>query len=471
MNQNTNTLMNMGSAPGTLNHDLMVWQTGDPFADLGAYVWKELNDRYFQGLSPLQIIEKVAKIYINDWDQKLHPFFANSYITHNTYSGQKDKSLKETLSYYEKIFNHDTEFASPNHGHCRLTSIYTTLFSIDRRNTILIGSGGLSNFNHGMEEGAIVCKEIIFRLFFIPLGAIPVGSMPAVITSNISAISEKFAQSNLHMHFSSIAKGASGIQKSNSGRASNALFDFASRCIDLDLDQPENTALDLYHFSNFVNGPNLVRYRFPAMVFKFHASCLRRYRTEWSSFIWAHYLPDKKTKIQNDEDPTSGSQIESTKNLVFERILNNDPLSYLALNWIKKGNRLPFKIIELYQILIRHMDKKTLQLLARIAKFIVENRQDDAVKSTISKLNRAKGPRDIRLILLKLIQENYDSGNEHPIIRLEEVEYLFPEGFSSSELRDILLIGVYEQLHESNRQIEVEAIETTDNDEDNSSNT
>ena len=110
------------------------------------------------------------------------------------------------------------------------------------------------------------------------------------------------------------------------------------------------------------------------------------------------------------------------------------------------------------------MDKRTTQLLRRIAVFVTNECSDDETTKTLRKLNSAKTRRDVFATLIKLVEKNKD--NKEALIQLEDVEFLFPDGYSWLEMRNILLIAIYEQLYELNRKVgdvgeaaEVEQIE------------
>lgn len=97
------------------------------------------------------------------------------------------------------------------------------------------------------------------------------------------------------------------------------------------------------------------------------------------------------------------------------------------------------------------MDKRTLNVLRTVATFVAQKCSDDDITKTLRKLNSATSRQDVFFTLLKLVEKNKD--NEEPIIRLDDVEFLFPEGFHWREMRNILLIAIYEYLHEANRKV------------------
>ena len=84
----------------------------------------------------------------------------------------------------------------------------------------------------------------------------------------------------------------------------------------------------------------------------------------------------------------------------------------------------------------------------------------DEIKKSMTRLNGAKSSHELRYILLKFLGKNYDEGNEKPLFTIEDyVEYLFPDGSNWKEMRDLVLIAIYQKLHETNKKVEVELIE------------
>ena len=55
------------------------------------------------------------------------------------------------------------------------------------------------------------------------------------------------------------------------------------------------------------------------------------------------------------------------------------------------------------------------------------------------------------------IEKNYAIGNDEAIVTVEDyTDYLFPENRSWMETRDVLLIYIYQKLHEKNIKVEIE---------------
>ncbi len=153
------------------------------------------------------------------------------------------------------------------------------------------------------------------------------------------------------------------------------------------------------------------------------------------------------------------------RNVILDRLLNGETLVPYFKSWIQR-HRFPFQIVENYLFYVKNMDKRTLQKIKDVVGFIV-SRDEDSIKKAILRLNRAKYAQEVRQYLLKLIDDNYKANPATPLIRLDDVEYLFPETVSWREIRDLLLIAVYEKLHDNHMivptEIEEKEVETSEN--------
>jgi CRISPR-associated protein Cst1 len=105
------------------------------------------------------------------------------------------------------------------------------------------------------------------------------------------------------------------------------------------------------------------------------------------------------------------------------------------------------------------MDKRTLSKILELADFILTDTSDDEIKKAITRINSQKKSSELRRYLLGLIATyNKNNGDkEKPLITLEEyTEYLFPDGTYWNEIKDLLLIAIYQRLHEMNKSVAIE---------------
>jgi len=154
------------------------------------------------------------------------------------------------------------------------------------------------------------------------------------------------------------------------------------------------------------------------------------------------------------------------KNNVLDNLLVGKSILGNILKW-NILHPFPFIIVEKYQTIIKNMEKRTVDKIRQIADFIVTDRATDFITKSIKRLNSEKTPHGLRQFIVKLNSENYQRQAKSPLVTVQDyAEYLFPDGGNWREVRDVLLIAIYEKLHESNIVVEApiledEEIETT----------
>jgi len=457
-----------------INPNNLIQRTGDPFADTGGYVIKLLyTQRDFKEKRILDLIEYAAKIYVDSWDSKLNAFFLNSKITQPAF--KRDQKISETLKYYQSLID---ETATGYEGYCRISGRKTKLFPAGRDNHILSGSGTFINFHHSFESGLFLSKEVLIRMFFVPLGLVQLSDKIALIYSSNEAVSEFFINQNLQNNLRELGSGISeGILRSSFNNPANALFEFINDCLlqipiimpkEHDEIRTENTpSLTLYHFTNFGAGPDVVIHKLSSEVFYFYAFCNRPlFKNEWNKFIRSNYENKKAkavfnqaTEVWEGKEKAEYDTYKTWKNNVFQNLINNKSILPNIIKWVSI-HPFPFNIVEIYQTLIRNMEKRTIEKIKHVADFIVSNKDADYIKRCIGRLNREKSPNGLRLFMLRLTEQNYNQDGKEPLINVDDyAEYLFPDGINWREVRDLLLIAIYERLHALKIKVEAELIE------------
>jgi CRISPR-associated protein Cst1 len=443
--------------------------TGDPFIDTGGLVIKRLSAVY-PDKDIYDLVAYITNVYVKNWSGKLHTFFLNSSITQPAF--KSDRKVSETLKYYKSLLEETNEEFQT--GFCRVMGEETRLYKAGRHNHMMSASGSFINFHSAYENGLFLSKEALIRIYFVPYGVNFVGDKIALIQSNVEEITERLVTQNVTDNENSLAQGISdGTLKSDFGMVSNALFNYANFCIsqkDIFVKNNEdatnsNVQINLYHFTNFGASPDVQLYSFSNLLFRFYAHCQKSYPKEWSSFVNQHYRYSKFKEAQFDEqkqqwfnkkDRLNYEEYKSWFNPILYNLLENKPILSLLLKWVKKHS-FNFNIVELYCINILKMEKDAIKKIKELSDFILEGSSDDDIKKAITKLNGVKNSSMLRSYLLKLIKKNYDDKKPEPLITVEDfVLYLIPEGYSWKNTRDILLISIYQKLHEMNKHIEVE---------------
>ena len=452
--------------------------TGDPFADTGGLVIKflwtlpELKDKDIMGL-----IEYATNIYVNKWGGKLHAFFLNSKITQPAFIG--DKKIKEAIKYYKGLID---ETESNQEGYCRIAGRKAKLFSAGRDNHILSGSATFINFHHNFESGLFLSKEILIRIFFVPLGLIQLSDKVAMLSSNYEKVTEFFVTKNCRENLKALSSGtAEGVLRSEFNNPANALFNFTDSYLithlnklllvedEEELFNESNVTITLFHFTNFGASPEVVLHVLDSKVFKFYAFCNRlTIKKDWNKFLRNNYKNSKhKGAIFNEgkeiwESKTeliSFENYQTWTNNILKNLLTGQSILRSILYW-NIDHSFPFIIVEKYQTIIKNMEKRTINKILQIADFIVINRESDFITKSIKRLNGEKSPHGLRQFIVKLNSENYQRDSQTPLVTVEDyADYLFPDGGNWKEVRDVLLIAIYQKLHDIQLVVDVPVLE------------
>lgn len=456
--------------------DWLTHVTGDPFADIGGLVIEYLQEKR-SDKSITNLIEYATNIYVNQWDNNIHSFFLNSTITHNSNKGQK--GIDKTITYYRGLLNGDNSVE----GYCRITGQKTKVFPGARDNHIMSGSATLINFHHGFEKGILLSKEVLIRIFFVPLGVEQLGDKVSILISNNEDVTRYFVRKNIDRNLKSLGSNMSkSILHSDFSNPASAIFDYAGQCIEnvitATYDKEKNRSntsgitLNLYHFTNFGASPTIILLTLQATIFAFYYYCLIYYKKDWQNFILRQYTNSKYKNAtydsysntwHNNKEKVDYSNYKIWYNRVYEALLkDNATVVRRAFLRHNKDYALNFNIVEQYQINIRNMDKRTLSKIKELANFIITDSSDVEIIKSITIINRQKSSSELRRYLLKLVAEyNRKHGdNPKPLVTIDEyADYLFPDGSYWSEIRDLLLIAIYQKLHELNKKVDVELSE------------
>lgn len=460
----------------SINYDWLYKQTGDPFADAGGYALTEFEKRYPE-LDILELIMKATDIYVDKWDGKINPFFLNSKITQPAYDKLRKK--EETKRYFLKLL---TDKTNNNIGVCRIIGEKTKLYSAGRDNTVLSGSGTLVNFHHTFEEGIMLSKEAIIRYHFLPLGCELLIGRIAVIHSNNSDITKLFAYDCCSRNLRNIGSGLSdGILKSHSRSPGTALFRFMDNVISeirrIDINDASQNLISLYHFTNFGASPDVQIYTLPYDVFKFYRTTQLNdtIKKQWNQFVAEYYSNSnyKKAKFNEDNDAFYFKDKNSTveiqendfkfwRNSIYEKLINNKSITPQILKR-SRTHELSWELIKIYVQKIRKMKKETLTKIEQMADYILSSNDERTIIKAIKKLDGVKSSYLLRRFILKdIVAKYYNEGHDEAIVTIEDyAEYLFPDTSSWQETRDVLLIAIYQKMHERKMLLNMDV---TDND-------
>lgn len=447
----------------TIDYEWLTRPTGDPFADAGGFAIEYLSE-IFPEKDILELIDYITKIYVEKWGGKLNAFFLNSKITQPAFHGPR--RIEETVKYFRALLN---EYEPSAIGCCRITGRETKLFFGGRDNSIMTGSGTLINFHHFFQKGISLSKEALIRIHFVPFACQQLQGKISLMQSSNESLSRLFVRMTIERNLHEIGVGLSeGVAKSDYNKPANAIFNFIDSALSRLAEYREDNilpSLTLYHFTNFGASPEIQLFQLPAKVFLFYRTCLQaRFKEDWQKFVRSYYcdglhkgakynlisgkfelVKAKETKVIDFND------YKQWFNPILNKLLINETIRPEILRWSRK-HPFNFEIVSIYQQNIIGMKKETIIKIKELAAFLVREEDADKIKKRIKALDGAKNASALRRFILKdVVAANYVAMNDNPIVTVDEyVNYLFPDGSYWAEIRDILLIAIYQEIHERN---------------------
>lgn len=448
-----------------INEDALFRVTGDPFVDAGGYALRELANQ-FPNKDILELIMLATEIYVDKWEAKINPYFLNSNITQPAFDFARKKS--ETKAYFERMLNGNLPSQK---GYCRITGMYTDLYPSGRNNTVLSGSGKFVNFHHSFAHGMMLSKEVLIRYHFLPLASELVSSKVSVISSSSTIVAELYARRCCARVLSDIGMNQSqGILKSRSRSVGTAIFRFLDDVYTIYKDEGNGDSITLYHFTNFGASPEVEIYTLPSKVFLFYRICNNAiYKKEWNDFVAHYYKSGDYKNISFDVSSEcykvsnkSGnviireSEYKYWRNVVYDKLLSGECILRVILQYSRESI-FNLELLRNYLINIHNMKKETIDKIYQISDFITQTYDEPEMKNIIRSLDGIKNPYLLRrFILKKVIAKNYMQGNNVLVSVEDYVNYLFPDTNSWMEVRDVLLIAIYQRLHERHLNVDVE---------------
>ena len=443
--------------------------TGDPFVDVGGLAFETISQR-FPHKTIIKKIEYVTDVYINMWHQKLHSVFHTNSPIMNP-ATKKGKHKVNTLNHFQKLID-EASTKDCIEGYCKTCGKFGKLYVNSRMFFPISGSGAFVNFHHSHEKGLMLCNECCIKLFFLPLAVIQLGGKLALLDFH-SEISRKYwIKRTIKENIDRFGRNSSeGILKSKYKNPQNALFHFASEIINEIDDENYSEFLQLFHFTNFGDSPDCDIYILPNPIFKFLNIILHHYGKYWNYFVNRHFKikgvkwnTEKQSWVKEKKKEItilSEDDYLNNRNLIYEKLLSNKSIltQFVKIHkqhYYNKLENFP-KMIAIYYVKeVLGMEDRQIQLIRRISDVVFElSKKENNFKKYLVMLEGSGRAFQLRGALLKIIKANFRNGAKEPLIRLEEyVNYLFPDGQYWGEVRDLLLIHLYEKFHDEGVNVE-----------------
>lgn len=427
--------------------------TGDLFVDAGGMALEYLS-KQFTDKTVMDLIEWASIVYVKKWG-KLNAVFHGSPITHPT--TKHEDRIPKTLKRFDEILGKKTD-----KGFCRFCGKEAYLTDAGRDKSCLVGSGAFVNFHHAHEDGLMICPDCVIKYFFLPFALLQMGNL-ALLQVTTEKGKQFWMKKTVQKNFNKISRNTSETMlKSKFNNPQNAIFRLAAELINEFPKDDLKENLTLYYFTNFAASIDCQIYSIPQPIFLFMSRTLKSCAKQWYDFVNRHYHisgskwnEEKGGWIKKNEQMTENEYLNNP-NDVFNSLLDGKSIIKKLRDFYKsivQNQKLKYdsRIAIYYAQEVLNMTNEQIGLIRKIGNKIFDMmQQENNFKKYMVMLEGASRAYQLRTALIKIIKKNYNSGTFEPIVTLEEwVNYLFPDGQYWGEVRDLLLIFLYEKLHEN----------------------
>ena len=181
---------------------------------------------------------------------------------------------------------------------------------------------------------------------------------------------------------------------------------------------------------------------------------------DWRYFVKRHFRIksanfDEETGEWLENKKDSGFKLDmqdyvgKNPNIIFDYLLSGKSILGM-LRRFHRSKPFPLMIAITYLKEVKRMRQEQIDLIRNIADKIINLSQKEAnFKKFITPIEGARYAHQLRTAIIRLVKAHYKNGEAEPFIRFQDyVEFLFPDGQGWAEVRDFLLICLYEKLHD-----------------------
>lgn len=419
--------------------------TGNPFVDAGIWAICEWSGRKKPEEITVEdlreIKQDVISIYLSpEWAKSLYSIFPNNAVTNPSVKNKNQRLLE----YLESLISQIEPLNMYEAGNC-VTCGRRNVEKVRTKTEIpLIGSGGMINYFPNGQSGADYCPSCTFAVQFSPLVSYACVKL-LLLHSNSEKVMHYWAEKSIKdVRRQILANNFSGCFDEGYKNPVNALFHIIEDII-LQYEENwvvENPSINMYHYTNFIQGPDLNIYMVPTPVFRFLAFVKQSEQfSEWMKIVRRGYFSGDKIK--------KGDEYKNRGNSVYTNLLKGHSIvKYFIDNKARKvcGD---WQLLEYYLTEVRNMGGKRLDTLKKVGDSISDYIKDTQNIKKLNQLEMASNFATFRNILRLIEKDRIKRGSQDSIFTLEEfMEDLFPEGnMGWRETQDLLLFRIYENLH------------------------
>jgi CRISPR-associated protein Cst1 len=368
--------------------------TGNPFVDAGIYaicgwVGKERPDE-LDKKDLERMINDIVPLYLTSgWSKSQYSIFPNNPIT--------NPSVKDKEEYLRGYLSGLLEEIEPPRkiGTCIACGRRDATTIRTKTEIPMIGSGGLINYFPGGQTGGDYCPACTFAVQFSPLVMYSCIKL-LLLHSNSEQVLKYWTRRALQeVREQLMTKNFTGCFNEGYTNPTNALFhiiqDIVLKYEERWLD--ENPSINLYHFTNYIQGPDLELYTLPTPVFRFLAYMkIHEKYSDWMKVVKRGYYVNWD-KVKEEKD------YKNKTNKVYLNLLNGISITRYFLDFKNKAVLTDWDLLSYYLMEVRKMDNKRLETLKRIGDEVSNYIKETANIKRLNQLEVAKNYQSFRNIL------------------------------------------------------------------------
>jgi CRISPR-associated protein Cst1 len=423
--------------------------TGDFFVDGGGLALMELRRR-FPEKSDSEIWDWAGNVYVKVWNpNSLSSVYHTNGIT-------KIKKSDDFRLFVEKLLNEAVN--AKGESVCRVCGAQGRTFPQDRQFYPMSGSGKFLNFHHGLDAGTQLCGSCVFQLLFLPFALARTGGKYFLADLQSEAVQKVWLEEVVQANLNKLARGLNdGVISMPAYLAANAVVWTQTKAALQNRD--EDSIVQMLEFSNYGANPELHLHRLSPPAARYISLSARDSARDWHHFT-SRYSHRKKNAEQ-DEKLSEEELLWVKWNTVFSKLLSGESLAWELKRYYRApGTEKPGLMLAInYFMEVLEMNQETVLLVKKIGEAILEmSEQQDDTKKILQLVEQARQPYELRRVLIRLIKKNYKLGKREPLLTTDDyVNYLFPDGSRWYDVRDLLIIWLYQQLHERGIVLDIPA--------------
>ncbi|HPP78394.1 type I-B CRISPR-associated protein Cas8b1/Cst1 [Methanospirillum sp.] len=431
-------------------------QIEDPFVTAGIVAIEILCGKQFETCSSEELINAtnfLIDLYMTPaWAKDLFSIFPNSkYINPSL----KDKKRTESINFLTNLIKRINTPHENDYNICQFCGRPSDNASYAKTEIPLAGSSLFTNFFPSFQEGIYVCPRCVLAIQFSPLLCYKAGGKPCLISSGNRTLLFEYGKEIIHtlkLRYSSGEfndKENSGLYDEKFKNPENALFNlaykFSSKYVIEGICSGSESII-LYHLDNYNQNPKGISiYHLPSNIFSFVSSVMNspQYKSAWYSLLSRHYAHQSRQNIDLPVWKTS-------KNRIHSFLLENKSIIWAFKDDKSMSPIIPWDLIENYCKKVRFMNQQRINDIKICADRIAETIRLKNNKKRLQAIVSSKTLEEFRNQIRLAMVDWQKLGKEDPMIEFDQfTRIMIPGDYRGwTEVRDLIVVRLYEQLHD-----------------------